>query len=90
MDEAQVTDNPQLKRFEIVLDGEVAGFAAYRLEPQRIVFTHTKVDSAYEGRGLGSTLAEGALAAARERGLTIVPECPFIKSYLRRHPEYAN
>ena len=87
-DQVEVTDNPRLGRFEIRLDGELAGSAFYRLQADRIVFTHTEVDSAYEGRGLGSKLASDALSAAKDRGLTIVPECPFIKSYVKRHPEY--
>jgi predicted GNAT family acetyltransferase len=90
----RVADDAARHRFEISVDGTVAGFAAYRLHPEgarpeRIVFTHTEVDPAYEGQGLGSRLAAGALGAAKERGLTVVPQCPFIAAYLRRHPEYA-
>jgi predicted GNAT family acetyltransferase len=81
-------DNPAEHRFEIHVGGQVAGFARYRLAPGKIVFIHTEVDPVYEGKGLGSTLAAGALDAARERSLEIDAQCPFIAAYLKRHPEY--
>ena len=84
-----VVDNPAHSRFEIQVDGQVAGFASYRLAPGRIVFTHTEIDPVYEGRGLGSKLAAGALDAARSRSLLVDAQCPFIAAYLKRHPEYA-
>jgi predicted GNAT family acetyltransferase len=83
-----VVDNPDQSRFEISLDGAVAGAAYYRLEPGRIVFTHTEIDPAYEGRGLAGRLASSALDAVRDRGLVVVPLCPFIAGYIRSHPEY--
>ena len=86
--EPVVSDNPAKHRFEISVGDTAAGFAAYRLEPGRVVFTHTEVDPSFEGQGLGSKLAAGALAAVREQGLSIVPLCPFIAAYVRRHPEY--
>ena len=84
-----VVDNPARSRFEIHVDGQVAGFVRYRLSPGKIVFIHTEIDPVYEGKGLGSQLAAGALEAARERSLQIDPQCPFIAAYLKRHPEYA-
>lgn len=87
----EVRDNPELDRYEVLLDDSVAGFAAYRLAESRITFTHTEIDPAHEGAGLGSVLARGALDDARERGLSVVPLCPFIAGYIRRHPdEYAD
>ena len=86
--DAVVADNPQRHRFELHVGETVAGFAAYRLEPDRVVFTHTEIDPAFEGQGLGSRLAAGALDAVRARGLAIVPQCPFIAAYVKRHPEY--
>jgi uncharacterized protein len=84
-----VVDNPASHQFEIRVDGQLAGFARYRLAPGKIVFIHTEIDPVYEGKGLGSTLAAGALDAARERSLEIDAQCPFIAAYLKRHPEYA-
>jgi predicted GNAT family acetyltransferase len=83
-----VVDHPERHRFELRIGDTVAGFAEYRLEPGRVVFTHTEVDSAFEGQGLGSKLASGALDSVRGSGLAIVPLCPFIAAYVRRHPEY--
>ena len=82
-----VVDNPTASRFELKVDGQVA-VAEYQMAGTMIVFTHTEVPPALEGRGVGSALARGALDAARERGLTIFPLCPFMESYVRRHPEY--
>ncbi|WP_458116621.1 GNAT family N-acetyltransferase [Arthrobacter sp. D2-10] len=85
---ATVSNNSDAARYEVSLDGAPAGFAAYRLRDTRVIFTHTEVDSAFEGHGLGSTLARGALDDVRERGLRAVPLCPFIAAYIERHPEY--
>lgn len=83
-----ILDVAEWSRFEIHVDGQLAGFAQYRLAPGRITFTHTEIDEAFEGRGLGSALARGALDAARERGLAVVPLCPFIRSWIAKHPDY--
>ena len=86
-----VRDNVEKSRFEAVDDsGAVAGFATYRRHDDRIVFQHTEVDDAYEGQGVGSTLAKAALDAERHEGRRVVPQCPFIKSYIDRHAEYAD
>ena len=70
-------------------DGDLTiGFAKYREQPGRITFTHTVVDSAYEGRGLGSRIARHVLDEAVANKLRIVPVCPFIAAYLRRHHDY--
>lgn len=86
-----VSDNEQESRYELTRDGEVLGFLVYRSEPEhdRVVLVHTEVDPAYEGQGLGSVLVKGALDDLRERGVAVVPLCPFVRAYLRRHPEYA-
>jgi predicted GNAT family acetyltransferase len=86
----EVTDNAAESRYEITVDGERAGFAQYRLRPGEIVFTHTEVGEAYEGKGIGSALARGALDDARAKGLAVVPLCPFIKGWIDKHPDYAD
>lgn len=88
--ERVVVDAPELNRFEIRVTGALAGFAEYRLRPGRIVFTHTEVDSAFEGQGIGSALVRGALDQARERGLRVAPLCPFVKAYIDKHAEYGD
>ena len=84
----RVVDNPEAHRFEIVVDGETAGFAEYRRTTSSVAFTHTVIDPAFEGRGLGSALAKGALDATRQAGHSVLPFCPFIRSYIQRHPAY--
>lgn len=88
--DVQVIDDPARYRFEVFADGAVAGFAQYRAEPGRLIFTHTEVLAAFAGQGLGSRLAAGALDAARARNLAVVPRCSFIASFIRRHEEYAD
>lgn len=83
-----VRDDPARHRYEVAVDGEVAGFAVYYLENQRIAFVHTEVSTAFEGRGLGSRLARFSLDDARERNLRVVPLCPFYASWIAAHPEY--
>jgi predicted GNAT family acetyltransferase len=86
----EVTDQPTRNRYEATVDREHAGFAAYRLDGATITFTHTLVDSAFEGRGVGSALARHALDDARRRQLSVVPRCPFIRAWIDRHPNYAD
>jgi uncharacterized protein len=82
-----VHDNPARHRFEIDLgDGEYA-FAAYNLLPGAIRFYHTVVPQSHGGQGLGTALIRAGLSAARERGLKVIPICPFFAAYLRNHPE---
>ena len=77
-------------RYEVRVDGEVAGSAHFRITPEAVVFTHTIVKPEYEGHGVGSTLARGALDDVRARGERVVAECPFIAAYIDKHPEYAD
>jgi uncharacterized protein len=86
----QVLDRPAELRYELRVDGELAGVIAYRREPGVVVLVHTEVFPSAEGRGLGSRLVAGALDDIRARGLRVVPLCPFAAAYVRRHPEYAD
>jgi predicted GNAT family acetyltransferase len=74
--------------YEITVDGQHAGLAAFEERPGVVVFTHTEIDDAFEGKGLGSTLARAALDDVRARGLKVLPHCPFIRSWIERHPDY--
>jgi predicted GNAT family acetyltransferase len=85
-----VRDNPAELRYEAVRDGQLVGLIRYRTEPGVVVLVHTEVDEAVEGTGVGSRLVRGALDDIRARGLRLVPVCPFVGAYLRRHPEYAD
>ena len=84
----RVVDNLAASRFQILVDGEVAGFADYQRRGSTISFTHTVIDPTFKGRGLGSTLARGVLDAARDAGSAVLPFCPFIRKYIQRHPAY--
>ena len=88
--ELVVADNAEKRRYEARQGSEVAGFILYRLGPGRMTLIHTEVAPALEGRGIASQLVKGALDDIRRRGLTVVPICPFVRAYLRRHPEYAD
>ena len=81
-----VRDNPQASRFEAVVDGHTA-VAMYETAPGVITFTHTRVPESLRGKGIANELAKTALAAARERGLRVVPECTYFTAYMKRHPE---
>jgi predicted GNAT family acetyltransferase len=86
-----VTVTDEGDRFEARTDdGVVAGFAAYVREPGTVIFTHTEVDPAFEGQGIGSKLAAGALDDVRARGLKVIAVCPFMASYLERNRQYAD
>jgi predicted GNAT family acetyltransferase len=89
MIDVQVTDRPDRSRFEAHVDGELAGFAAYVAADDLIMFTHTDVFDAFEGRGVGSALARGALDAVRADGTRkVLPRCPFIRGWIEEHPDY--
>ena len=88
--EPRVVDAPERSRFEIFVDGGLAGFAEYRRDEGEIAFTHTEVDPAFEGQGIGSRLARAALDAARGEKLAVLPYCPFIKGWIMKHAEYAD
>jgi uncharacterized protein len=85
---AVVTDNPGENRFEISVDGELAGFVQYRAKPGLIALIHTEIDDRFEGQGLGGQLIAHALDDARARELAVLPFCPFANAYIQRHPEY--
>jgi uncharacterized protein len=85
-----VQDNPGKSRYELVLDERVVGEILYRLEPDHVELLHTEVLPSVEGKGLGARLVAGALDDIRARGLHVVPFCPFVRSYIRRHPDYAD
>ena len=82
-----VRDNRAEQEFELTVDGRRA-IAAYQREGDRIVFTHTAVPAALEGHGVGSRLIRGALDLVRDEGLKAVPQCPFVRAYIDKHPAY--
>ena len=89
MAEVEIRHNEAESRYEAYVDGKLAGAAYYELDEKRIVFTHTEVDDKFEGKGVGSQLARFALDDVRAQGgRRVVPRCPFIKSWIQKHPDY--
>jgi uncharacterized protein len=87
-DAPQVTDNQAESRFELDTDGHVA-VLIYRRNGKRLVLIHTDVPVELEGRGIGGQLVVAAIDRAAGEGLTIVPLCPFARSWLERHADQA-
>jgi len=86
MEDVTLTDNTARQRYELLAAGAVVAYTQYELPEGAVKFVHTEVPPAYEGRGFGSELARLALDDVRSRGLRVIPVCPFIAGYIRRHP----
>jgi uncharacterized protein len=84
----RVVRNLERRRYEIWSGDELAGYSAFRESGDAIVFTHTEIDSAFSGQGLGTTLVRETLDDAVRRGQTIVPLCPFVARVLRQTSDY--
>jgi len=82
-----VRQNRSDDRFEIDTDGGLA-FVEYIIDGDEITFTHTEVPKEAEGKGIASALVSAAMAYARESKLRVIPKCPYVKSWLKRHREY--
>lgn len=88
---ADVTKNTDEGRFEIRVDGELAGFADYRVgEMGVVVLPHTEVDPAFQGQGLAGQLVGFALDDIRAEGYRVEPACSYVRMWIQRHPEYAD
>lgn len=85
----EVRDNAARKRFELETEGQVA-FSEYKRAGGVLTIMHTEVPPALNGKGIGSRLARGLLDLARAEGAKVKPLCPFVKSYIAKHPEYAD
>ena len=85
---ATVRDNDAAHRYELLVEDEVVGELIYRARDDVVTLIHTEIAPQFEGHGLGDQLVTYALDDIRARGLEIVPVCPFVGAYLRRHTEY--
>ncbi len=85
-----ITDDTDSHRYVVRIDGRRAGLLQYRLHPESIELVHTEIYEEFEGRGLGSQLISFALKDAQERGLTVLPVCPFVNDYIQRHRQYVD
>jgi predicted GNAT family acetyltransferase len=84
----EIADRPERSRYEVSVGGHLGGVATYKLGDGEITFVHTEIDRSFAGRGLGSRVAAYVLDDARARSLRVLPLCPFIRRYIRSHPEY--
>jgi predicted GNAT family acetyltransferase len=84
-----VVNNKAQHRYELNVDGHLAA-SYYKLSDGVITFVHTDVPPELGGKGVGSKLVKGALDQVRADGLKVIPQCPFVKAYIDKHPEYAD
>jgi predicted GNAT family acetyltransferase len=82
-----VVDNTAEQRFELTVEGHLAA-AYYQRADGVITFVHTEVPSELGGKGVGSKLVKGALDLVRAEGLKVIAECPFVKGWIEKHPDY--
>ena len=85
---APVKDNRSQHRFELDTDGKLSIVAYQMVDDETLALTHTEVDPSLEGKGVGSRLVQGVLEYAGRNNLKIVPICPFVATYLKRHPDW--
>ncbi|MET1037616.1 MAG: GNAT family N-acetyltransferase [Aeromicrobium sp.] len=88
--DTEFIDVPDHHRYELRSGDELVGFIDYRLHGDVIRLIHTEVLPAFNGQGHAATLARAALDDARSRGLKVRPDCPYVASYIQKHPEYAD
>lgn len=77
-------------RYELLVDGELAGIADYREQGDVVVFPHTEIDTTRRGQGLGAVLVRGALDDVRAQGRTVVPACWYVAEFIEQHADYAD
>jgi predicted GNAT family acetyltransferase len=85
--DATITDAETAQRYEARLQDDLAGFLDYVVKHDRMALIHTEVLPAYQGRGIGESLARFAFEDARRRGLRVIVTCPYVRAYVERHPE---
>jgi predicted GNAT family acetyltransferase len=83
----EITNNSEKMRYEILIEGELAGFADYIISGDTVTFRHTEIFSQFGGRGLGSSLVEFALNDITSLGKFVAPVCPFVSKAIAKNPE---
>jgi predicted GNAT family acetyltransferase len=84
----EVSNHPEAERYEITVDGELAGYSEYRGGGPLRAFTHTEIEGRFEGRGLATELIRQALDDVRAQGANVLPLCPFVQAFLAEYREY--
>lgn len=95
MSDISVFNDAEQQRYAANVDGELAGFATYRVTPGEgeadiVVIPHTEVDDKFGGQGVGAAIVKFALDDIRAQGNLVVPQCPFVAAWINRHPDYAD
>ena len=85
--ELRLSDDTEAHRYEAHLEDELVGFLDYHSQPGLVTLLHTEVPREWEGRGVGTQLIQFAFDDIRDRGVKLLPICPFVIAYLRDHPE---
>ncbi|QRY64255.1 N-acetyltransferase [Gordonia sp. PDNC005] len=85
-----VVRNDDQGRYDISVDGELAGFTQFVDRGEQRIFPHTELDEKFSGRGLSSILVHDALADTRAAGLRVVPVCPLVAKYVSKHDELSD
>jgi uncharacterized protein len=85
-----VENRPELGRYQLLVDRQVAGYVAYEVHGAHLAFMHTEIEDRFAGQGLGARLVEAALDDVRAQGRSVLPYCPFVRSFIARRQEYAD
>ncbi|RJF96278.1 GNAT family N-acetyltransferase [Noviherbaspirillum saxi] len=88
MNQPILHDNADARRYELIADGNVVGFAQYMVDGDTVTIVHTEILPQHEGKGYGSALARQTLEQVRATNRNVMPACEFIASYIDRHAEY--
>lgn len=83
-----VRNNVEASRYELLVDGDLAGVADYRIVGDRVLMPHTEIRHEKRGRGLGAVLVRGALDDVRSSRRTVVPQCWYVARFIDEHPEF--
>lgn len=90
MQQVQIVRNPGASRFELLLDGEQIGRLDYVQRGDVLTMTHTEVSEAHSGQGLAADLVEAALRDVRAHGEQVVAQCPYVRGYIVKHPQWSD
>jgi uncharacterized protein len=85
---AEATVSSAEGKYTIAVDGDTVGLAAVADRGNQRVFYHTEVDERFGGRGLATILVAEALEATRADGKHVVPLCPMVAAFIKKHPGF--
>ena len=85
-----IENRTDLGRYQLLVDGELAGYAAYERSGAHLMFMHTQIEDRFAGRGLGNSFMAAVLDEVRAEGQLVLPYCPFMRSFIARRPEYTD